>query len=159
MIYYESELYHHGRKGMKWGQHIFGAAKSVSGKIKARKVKKQRQKALAKAREKKKINEQRMKDAVNGKINIKEMTDKELSARLARLSLENEVKKAEGKPEKSLKNVVVDDVVKPAAIAAGKNIVQGYLEDLAGIKVKDKGVISVQNNLLKKTGRKKDDDD
>lgn len=27
-----SELYHYGRKGMKWGRHIFGALKPLRGK-------------------------------------------------------------------------------------------------------------------------------
>ena len=41
---YTDELYHYGRKGMKWGQHIFAKAH-------ARKVNKQRKKNLEKARE------------------------------------------------------------------------------------------------------------
>lgn len=32
----ENELYHYGRKGMKWGQHIFGEERSYQRKLKTR---------------------------------------------------------------------------------------------------------------------------
>lgn len=43
ILYYESELSHHGVKGMKWGQHIFGDVKAAVKTYK-------RRRHLAKAR-------------------------------------------------------------------------------------------------------------
>lgn len=79
------ELYHYGRKGMKWGQNIFG-------KVKAARTAKRRKAALVKAREAKaakKIEaEKRAKDIERGKISVKKMTDAEIKARMERLQLE-----------------------------------------------------------------------
>ena len=82
---YSDELYHYGRKGMKWGQHIFG-------KIQARKAAKQRKENLEKARKaraaKKQAAEERKKKVESGKIPAKKMTNEELQERINRLELE-----------------------------------------------------------------------
>ena len=82
---YTDELYHYGRKGMKWGQHIFGKIKTV-------RVNRQRKKNLEKARvakaEKAKAAAQRKKDLDSGKIKAKNMTKEELTERINRLEME-----------------------------------------------------------------------
>lgn len=79
------ELYHYGRKGMKWGQNIFG-------KVKAARTNRRRKAALVKAREAKaakKIEaEKRARDIERGRISVKKMTDAEIKARMERLQLE-----------------------------------------------------------------------
>lgn len=82
---YTDELYHYGRKGMKWGQHIFG-------KIRAAKTAHKRKQNLEKARqakiEKKKAADERKKKLEAGKIPAKKMTNEELQERINRLDLE-----------------------------------------------------------------------
>lgn len=82
---YSDELYHYGRKGMKWGQHVFG-------KVKAARTKHRRKKALAKARvvkaEKAKAAAERKQRVNSGKVSAKNMTKEELNERIARLDLE-----------------------------------------------------------------------
>ena len=73
-----NELYHYGRLGMKWGQHIFSD-------MKARSAARKRKKQLAQAREAK---AERKRAITSGKLSSKKMTDKELKDRIARLELE-----------------------------------------------------------------------
>ena len=69
-------LYHYGRLGMKWGQHIFTKMKDYSN---TRRQKREVKKAAAKQ---KKINSSPKKKA------IKEMSAEELNSRIERLRLE-----------------------------------------------------------------------
>lgn len=82
---YPDELYHYGRQGMKWGQHIFGG-------IKARRAAKRRAANLKKAREvraaNKKAAAERAEKVAAGKISAKNMTEAELKKRIERLELE-----------------------------------------------------------------------
>ena len=73
-----NDLYHHGVKGMKWGQHIFGG-------IQSRRQAKQRRERLQKARE---ARAERQKKLKSGKLPVSQMTDKEIKKRLERLNLE-----------------------------------------------------------------------
>lgn len=82
------ELMHYGRKGMKWGQNIYG-------KIKTYNTNRKRKKNLAKARavraEKAKQEEERAKQSAKnaGKPKAaKYMTEEELNKAIARLELE-----------------------------------------------------------------------
>lgn len=78
------ELYHYGRKGMKWGMNIFG-------KIKTNRLNKQRSENLKKARAAK---AERRSKISSDRMSPKKMTDKELQERIDRLSLEKKYKDA-----------------------------------------------------------------
>ena len=79
------ELYHYGRKGMKWYQNIYAEAKNVRTKLK-------RRAALKKAREtrKKNVEEEKKRQELlkKGKLSAKKMTPKELEDRIKKLELE-----------------------------------------------------------------------
>lgn len=88
-----NELYHYGRKGMKWGQHIFGG-------IQARKVAKQRRQNLEKARATRAANKQAKleKEEIlrsgNTKAILKnkdKFTNEELQRAINRLNMEKQL--------------------------------------------------------------------
>lgn len=82
---YSDELYHYGRKGMKWYQNIYS-------KYKDHKTAKRRKKNLEKARAVRAANkaaaEERRIKVESGKVSAKKMTDNELKERISRLDLE-----------------------------------------------------------------------
>ena len=152
------ELYHYGRKGMKWGQNIFG---KISDRRKANKRKKQ----LAKARE---AREKRQEALKSNKISIKDMSDAELKKRLDRLRLERDTLQAERdtitfqqsineltapkkkKGENFLKKFA-DGAVAPALTDAGKELLTKYLKKTGAkvLGVDDKTVDTVAEKLKK----------
>jgi hypothetical protein len=83
----DGELYHYGRKGMKWYQNIFTSVKNARVKLK-------RRAALKKARETRKKNveeEKKRQDLLKkGKLPTSKMTAKELEERVRKLRLEKE---------------------------------------------------------------------
>ena len=93
MYYYteSGELYHYGRKGMKWYQNIYT-------KHKQRQVAKKRAEGLKKAREAKvaKAAEaaERQRLVESGKLSVKKMTNEEIERRLQRIELEKKYKEA-----------------------------------------------------------------
>ena len=82
MDYYDrqDELYHYGRKGMKWGQHIFGKVKSGAARV---------GKKISDAHQKKKA--EKAADRLRKKPYSK-LTDAELKERIARMNLEKQLK-------------------------------------------------------------------
>lgn len=152
------ELYHYGRKGMKWGQNIFG---KISEHRKASKRKKQ----LAKARE---AREKRQEELKSNKVSIKDMSDAELKKRLDRLRLERDTLQAERdtitfqqsineltapkkkKGENFLKKFA-DGAVAPALTDAGKELLTKYLKKTGAkaLGVDDKTVDTVADKLKK----------
>lgn len=97
----DDELMHYGRKGMKWGQHIFSKAKSYGSA-------KRKEMQLNKARkEKAKTREAALKRAEkikSGKMSPKKMTDKELedfiTEKNKRKDLERQYKKLNSPTQK-----------------------------------------------------------
>ena len=94
MLVHSEELMHYGRKGMKWYQSIYGAAKKANRKRKRKKaLKKARQ---VRAAQKKQAEEAKRAEAVRkkrfetGKLRADEMTKEELEYSIARLKLEQE---------------------------------------------------------------------
>lgn len=92
-----SELYHYGRKGMKWGQNIFGKKRSsgssapttLRGKIEAKK----KAKAKAKAAEEKKRKAEAEARELTKRKSVKKMSDAELKDRINRLKMEDDYRK------------------------------------------------------------------
>lgn len=91
----DGELYHYGRKGMKWGQNIFGKVKKVAvrtgkhlsyeAKVAAKGVKR----AVKTANEKRAAKNAELEKKRREKItDPKKLTDDELKARIKRLELE-----------------------------------------------------------------------
>lgn len=135
----DNELYHYGRKGMKWGQHIFAD-------MKARKTVRQRKKNLEKARVAKVDKAKRARDVELGKIPAKKMTNEELEARIARLRTEETYRKllqdqtAVNKGKSAVSKILTD---------AGKKIFVDTAVDVAAQAVKQL-MVSKTNNQFKK---------
>ena len=141
------ELMHYGRKGMKWGEHIYGQVKTA-------RTNRQRNKNLAKARkakaEKYKTAEERKKAINAGKIKPKDMTDDELKDRIERLKNEqrykelmNDTKQVNANKGKAF--------LKSAAMGPGKKIFFDTSVDIAAQTFKAIGVKKV-NEILRKKG-------
>lgn len=147
---YPDELYHYGRKGMKWGQHIFGKERS-SGTKKRKKssegvenrfvsgVKKAAGKvsaAHAKAKEDKRV--QKLK-----KKKISDMTDDELAEytdrmnreRMAGIARQNakQVNPQHVSKGQSFVSSVGRDVLAPAAKTVGRQYLEKVLKDRLGL--------------------------
>lgn len=137
MEYYfnNDELYHYGRKGMKWGQSIFGSKKSSSsGKSKAdkeRAAKRQaRKERWAKEREeRRKIRKEKRSTKNLRKKSVKDMTDDELKKAISRLELEKRYNDLSPKKvtlgQKFLRGV--GGVVGESLTKAGKELLTGTL--------------------------------
>lgn len=154
------ELYHYGRKGMKWGQHVFGrlyknkdGTLTALGRKRAQKYAK-KYKQLTGSRPtdsniKKNTKTTSKKSSISSKSEqkqISDMTDDELRRRIKRLQLENDYKSY--LPETvSRGKKIFDEVIYPAATKAGKQLLQDWL-----IKEGKKalGLPDNQNNQKKK---------
>lgn len=124
---HSDELYHYGRVGMKWGQHIYG-------KVKAARTTRKRKAALVKARAtkaaKKAEAEKRSALIKKGKIKSKDMTDAELNEWKKRLQLEkdyndlvSQTKSAQQTRAKRFIEKFLDSTVDKCAENAGADIV------------------------------------
>lgn len=152
------ELYHYGRKGMKWGQHIFGKVKTGAKKAGKKTVE------LAKAGYKKASTaakfhaaETRAKKAADRlrKKPIKDLTDEELAARTNRMIKEkelrileksvNELSDAQKTAGRKFAESMVTKVAIPAVLNAGEKQLTAFLNkklgDAFGLGEKDSTVI------------------
>ena len=135
-------LYHHGRKGMKWGQHIFGKERKSSGVSKIKKVAPKKPVPV-------------VKKAFDGKKkHISKASDEELNAYLKRMQLERQVL--------TMQKEMTAFTAPPKKVSAGKRFVSAVWKDMLypGIKdgMKEVGksvVISLGNEAIKKAREKK----
>ena len=132
-IYDDNELMHYGVKGMKWGvrrtaaqlgHYLSSKGKKVMDRLRARRDNRKRVKEETKATKK----------------DVKDMTNDELRAAIARKQLENQYEQLFPK-----KASLISSVVAPAMINSAKNFVQKSLD------------IAV-NNILEKNNNKKETD-
>ena len=135
-------LYHTGRKGMKWGQHIFGKERKSSGVFKIKKVAPKKPEPV-------------VKKAFDGKKkHISKASDEELNAYLKRMQLERQVL--------TMQKEMTAFTTPPKKVSAGKRFVSAVWKDMLypGIKdgMKEVGksvVISMGNAAIKKAMEKK----
>lgn len=140
MDYYnnQDELYHYGRKGMKWGQNIFGKVKSGASRV---------GKKISDAHQKKKAD--KAADRLRKKPYSK-LTDAELKARIQRMQLEKNLKDLERQvdPTKEKGSKFLSSVTEAAGqsfITAGKEaatkLIKNKLFDKLGLNEEEfKGV-------------------
>ena len=146
-----NELYHYGRKGMKWGQHIFGKQKSVSSARKSKsgsslgsKVAEWKKKRVAKDKEKEAVK----KTEVLKKKSVSDMTDEELNRAINRARMEDTYRSL--RPEqvsagKKFIETTFNKVIAPAAAEAGGRFLKNKLNGLVDEYFKDANPNSIAN--------------
>lgn len=140
-------LYHTGRKGMKWGQHIFGKERKSSGVSKIKKVAPKKPELVAKK-------------AFSGdRKDISKASDDELNAYLKRMQLEKQVLTMQ-KEMTALTTPSAPVVQKKASV--GKRFVSAVWKDMLypgikeGMKEAGKSVVkSLADDMIKKAMEKK----
>lgn len=119
---YSDELYHYGRKGMKWGQNIFGKKRSgAKGTVVAKKKKSLIDKAKEAKEAKKKAKAAAEEEA--RKRDPKNMTDADIRRAIERKKLENEYNQYYPKKVsrgKKLVNDMIDKALLPSLVESGK---------------------------------------
>ena len=164
LYHYDDELYHYGRKGMKWGQHIFGkvtATAGRAGKFIGNKIKTSARDAVNTYRYKRDRRKyQKESDALRKKP-LNKMTNEELDSYIKRLTKEQEANNL----RKSLSNIdqknvsagkkfiseAYDKLLKQPLLSAGNTALTKLftkkLNEKLGIDIEDK---SNSMDLLKK---------
>ena len=140
-------LYHTGRKGMRWGQHIFGKERKSSGVSKIKKVAPKKPVPV-------------VKKAFDGKKkHISKASDEELNAYLKRMQLEKQVLTMQ-KEMTALTTPSAPVVQKKASV--GKRFVSAVWKDMLypgikeGMKEAGKSVVkSLADDMIKKAMEKK----
>lgn len=129
-----NELYHYGRKGMKWYQNIFSKKKGDS----SRKNRRDEDNVETKVQTKKQ--------------SIKDMTDDELSKAIKRAQMEDQYRSL--RPEQITKGerftkTVFDKVLAPATIAAGEQFLRKALIKMGDDALKERTPPNTVDKLKK----------
>ena len=164
LYHYDDELYHYGRKGMKWGQHIFGkvtATAGRAGKFIGNKIKtgvRDARNTYRHKRDRRKF--QKESDALRKKP-LNKMTNEELDSYIKRLYKEQEannlrkslssIDKAKVSAGKKFISEAYDKLLKQPLLSAGNTALTKLftkkLNEKLGIDIEDK---SNSMDLLKK---------
>lgn len=166
LYHYDDELYHYGRKGMKWGQNIFGkvtATAGRAGKFIGNKIKTGARDARNTYRHKRDRRKyQKESDALRKKP-LNKMTNEELDSYIKRLTKEKEANDL----RKSLSNIdknnvsagkkfiseAYDKLLKQPLLSAGNSALTKLftkkLNEKLGIDIEDKSKKKQLTNLLK----------
>lgn len=132
----DDELMHYGRRGMKWGQNIFGKKKSSSTGKKKKKIGEQTVNAVTKKKKSSSPSSNsssssstKTKTEAPKQKSVKEMSDNELREKINRIRLEQEYAKLN--PRKvsageAAVNKILNDVVIPSATNAARSALQDY---------------------------------
>ena len=143
LYHYDDELYHYGRKGMKWGQHIFGkviATASRAGKFIGNKIKTSARDARNTYRHKRDRRKFQKESEVLRKKPLNKMTNEELDSYLKRLQKEKNANDL----RKSLSNIDKNNV------SAGKKFISEAYD-----KLLKQPLLSAGNTALTKLFTKK----
>lgn len=132
---YSDELYHYGRKGMKWGQNIFGKPRSGSkGRVVAKK-----KSLLDKAKEAQAAKKKAKAEAAEAerKKDPRNMSDADLRRAIERKRLENEYRTLHPQKVswgKKFASEFLNNAIKPSLIEGGKHLftqaIKQYGDDL-----------------------------
>lgn len=143
LYHYDDELYHYGRKGMKWGQHIFGkvtATAGRAGRFIGNKIKTSARDARNTYRHKRDRRKFQKESEVLRKKPLNKMTNEELDSYIKRLQKEKEANDL----RKSLSNIDKNNV------SAGKKFISEAYD-----KLLKQPLLSAGNSALTKLFTKK----
>lgn len=115
---YETELYHYGRLGMKWYQHIFGDA---DARAKYSEAKQRSREDMALAKDKKAL---------------RSLSDQDLKERIERLKLEQQYRELVTGRKEEIK--IGDGYVKTVLKSASKKYIEGYAGEIGKQKAQKK---------------------
>ena len=130
---YNDELYHTGRKGMKWGQHIYSRLYKRSdgsltelGRKRARAYAAKYRKITGHKVRQSQSDDKTEKTKTTKEKSVSEMSDSELQSRINRLQLEQRYSQLQPKHISSGKKFI-ERVLKPAASDASKQLMKEWM--------------------------------
>ena len=130
---YNDELYHTGRKGMKWGQHIYGRLYKRSdgsltelGRKRARAYASKYRKITGHKVRQSQSDDKTEKNKTTKEKSVSEMSDSELQSRINRLQLEQRYNQLKPKHISSGKKFI-ERVLKAAASDASKQLMKEWM--------------------------------
>ena len=142
----ENELYHFGIKGMRWGVRRY---QNQDGSL-TNAGKKRLKKGHASNEENDSSNKSSTKSSSTK--TVKDMSDDELSQAITRIQLEEKYKSLSPKnvsKGKKFVDTVVNDILQPAAIDIGKQVVKSLMVKGVNSLVKDESLKVYTNNKKK----------
>lgn len=157
------ELMHYGRKGMKWGQHIYGSDKKSSSSSRSRKKRKSSNSKVKDFIEKRRASKKQKKASEKiASKSVKSMSMEELLEQTRRLEAERDYlnlkkKVSDLEPKqvskgKAFVSYVGNNILKPSLTDASKKALSGYLDkqikEALGIEVNPSEALKKEVNYL-----------